>query len=126
MTVLGLGTDIVGVARIAALVEQHGDRFVDRIFRVDERAVLTRQPRAAAAALAARWAAKEACVKALGAHASGVPYRDIEIVRLPSGQPEIRFHGAAETAAAALGVRAALVTMSHEHDHAIATVILQG
>ncbi|MBD3221779.1 holo-[acyl-carrier-protein] synthase [bacterium] len=124
MSVLGLGTDIVRVARIADLVDRHGPRFLDRIYRPEEQAVLRRHRAAAAAALAARWAAKEACIKALGIHASGVPYRDVEVVRRTSGQPELHLHGAARSALEALGARWTLVTMSHEHDHAIATVLL--
>jgi len=124
MTVLGLGTDIVSVARIGRLVDDHGARFLDRVYRQGEQAVLARHKPAAAAALAARWAAKEACIKALGPEASGVPYRDIEVVKDPSGQPLLQLHGKAEAALATLGGSRALVTLSHEHDHAVATVIL--
>lgn len=124
MTVLGLGTDLVSVDRIAALVRDHGARFLDRIYRPQEQAVLARRGRAADAALAARWAAKEACIKALGPAATGVPYRDIEVVRTVSGQPELQLHGRAAEALAARGATRALVTMSHERQHALATVIL--
>ncbi len=124
MTVRGLGTDIVDIERIGRLVADHGARFLDRVYRPDEQAVLERHAPAAAAALAARWAAKEACIKALGAHATGVPYRDIEVVRTPSGRPELRLHGRAAEAMAALGAQQALVSLSHERVHAVATVIL--
>lgn len=120
----GLGTDIVSVERIADLVQRHGRRFLDRVFRPDELQVLQRSGPAAAAALAARWAAKEACLKALGSGARGVPYRDVEVVRTPSGQPQLRLHGAAAAALAASKATRALVSLSHEHDHALATVIL--
>ncbi len=76
------------------------------------------------AALAARWAAKEAFVKALGALAEGVPYRDVEVVRSESGAPQLRLHGAAATALAAKGASGTMVSLSHERDHATATVIL--
>ncbi len=124
MTVHGLGTDIVSVARIAGLVQRHGPRFLDRVFRPDEQRVLARTGAAAMAGLAARWAAKEAFVKALGPHAAGVPYRDVEVIRSPSGAPTLRLHGAAQKALDAVGARRALVTLSHEHDHAVATVLL--
>ena len=124
MSVLGLGTDIVRVERIAELVDRYEGRFLDRVFRPDEQRVLERTGNAAAGALAARWAAKEAFVKALGSRASGVPYRDVEIVRGAAGEPSLRLHGAAQQAMRALGARQALVSMSHEHDHATATVIL--
>lgn len=124
MSIRGLGTDIVSVARIARLVDRHGVRFLDRVYRPEEQAVLARHGQAAAAALAARWAAKEAFVKALGDGAGGVGYRDVEVVREASGQPRLRLHGRAAAAFAALGAREALVSLSHEHDHATATVIL--
>ena len=124
MSVLGLGTDIVRVARIAELVARYEGRFLDRVFRPDEQRVLERTGGAAAAALAARWAAKEAFVKALGPGASGVPYRDVEVVRGAAGEPSLRLHGAAREAMHVLGARTALVSLSHERDHATATVIL--
>jgi holo-[acyl-carrier protein] synthase len=126
VSVLGLGTDIVEVARIARLVEDHGDRFLRRVYQPGELVVLERQPAAAAAALAARWAAKEACIKALGAAATGVGYRSIEVVREASGQPRLVLHGPAASALAELGGTDALVTLSHERDHAVATVLLLG
>lgn len=124
MSVLGLGTDIVQVARIADLVARHGHRFLDRVYRPDEQRVLNRTTEAAAAALAARWAAKEAFIKALGVAATAVPYRDVEVVRDESGAPSLRLHGAAKTALEGRGASQALVSMSHERDHATATVIL--
>ena len=124
MSVLGLGTDIVRVARIAELVDRYEGRFLDRVFRPDEQRVLERTGEAAAAALAGRWAAKEAFVKALGSRATGVPYRDVEVVRGVAGEPSLRLHGAAEEALRALGAQTALVSLSHERDHATATVIL--
>ncbi len=124
MSVLGLGTDIVRVERIADLVARHGHRFLDRVYRPDEQRVLDRTTDAASAALAARWAAKEAFIKALGPDASAVPYRDVEVVRGDSGAPTLLLHGAARTALEGRGARQALVSMSHERDHATATVIL--
>lgn len=124
MAILGLGTDIVRVDRIGSLVERHGSRFLNRVFLPEEQEVLSRHKPAATAALAARWAAKEAFVKALGPLAAGVPYKAVEVVRTVSGQPRLRLHGAAARALEASGAREALVTLSHEDDHAIATVIL--
>ncbi len=124
MAVLGLGTDIGRVQRIADLVERHGARFLDRIYRPEEQVVLDRVPAAAAAALAARWAAKEAFIKALGVRATGVPYRDVEVVRGESGAPSLRLHGAAAKALGDLGGGGVLVSMSHERDHATATVVI--
>jgi holo-[acyl-carrier protein] synthase len=122
----GLGTDIVAVARIAALADRYGDRFLHRCFRPGELAVLReRVPAAAYAALAARWAAKEAFIKALAGHGAGVVYRDIEVVRRPDGAPELRLHGSAAAALATAGASAALVSLSHEREYAVATVVLR-
>jgi holo-[acyl-carrier protein] synthase len=121
----GLGTDIVAVARIAALVDRYGDRFLARCFRPGEQALLDdRVPAAAHAALAARWAAKEAFIKAVGAHGAAVVYRDIEVVRRPDGAPELRLHGSATAALAAAGASGTLVSLSHERQYAVATVVL--
>ncbi len=125
MSLRGLGTDIVAVARIAALVERHGDRFLARCFQPGERELLReRVPAAAHAALAARWAAKEAFVKALAGRGLGVVYRDIEVVRGPGGAPGLRLHGSAAAALAAAGASGTLVSLSHERDYAVATVVL--
>jgi len=124
MSIHGLGTDIIRVDRIGDLVDRYGDRFLNRVYREGELTVLERTRNAAMAALAARWAAKEAFVKALGALAEGVPYRDVEVVRSDSGAPQLRLHGAAATALAAKGASGTMVSLSHERDHATATVIL--
>jgi holo-[acyl-carrier protein] synthase len=126
MSVLGLGTDVVQVSRIADLVVRHGARFLDRIYRPTEQEVLGRTGPAAAAALAARWAAKEAFVKALGPGVGPVPYRDVEVVRGQDGAPSLALHGAAAAALAGRGAARALVSMSHEREYAVATVVLVG
>lgn len=126
MSIRGIGTDIVAVARIAALLERHGDRFLARCFRAGEQAVLAeRVPAAAHAALAARWAAKEAFVKAVGGAGAQVVYRDVEVVRRADGSPALRLHGSAAAALATTGATGALVSLSHERDYAVATVVLQ-
>jgi len=124
MSIHGLGTDIIRVDRIGDLVDRYGDRFLNRVYREGELTVLERTRNAAMAALAARWAAKEAFVKALGSLAEGVPYRDVEVVRSDSGAPQLRLHGAAAAALAAKGANGTMVSLSHERDHATATVIL--
>ncbi|MCD4751143.1 MAG: holo-ACP synthase [Thermoanaerobaculales bacterium] len=121
---IALGCDIVSVRRIAAAVERHGDRFMQRCFRPDEIALARRRGDGEAATLAARWAAKEAFVKALGAFAHGVPYRDIEVVRDGDGTPGIILHGTASDAFASTGAGSILLSLSHEREHAMAVVIL--
>ena len=121
---LGLGCDIVSVRRIAEAIDRHGDRFLQRCFRPGEIDLARRRGGAGAATLAARWAAKEAFVKALGPAASGVPYRDVEVVG-GDGAPELVLHGAAGEACAAAGAGRALLSLSHERDHALAVVVLE-
>ena len=96
--ILGLGSDLIDVRRIAAALERFGDRFTHRIFTPAERARC--ESRAARAeGYARRFAAKEACAKALGTGLRrGVFWRDLEVVNLPSGQPTMRLAGGARAA----------------------------
>ena len=123
---LGLGVDIVECARIGSLWERHGARFLERCFRPEELAPVLARPRPAAVpALAARWAAKEAFLKAVGG-LPGVVYRDIAVVREAGGEPALRLHGAAARALADRGAAVALVSLSHERRFAVAVVALSG
>jgi len=127
LSVLGLGTDLVEVARVADVAARHGDRFLQRCFRPDEIAyVASRGPRAGTASLAARWAAKEACLKALGAAAPAIPYRDIEVVRGAGGAVGLKLHGRAARALDELGGRRLLLSLTHDAGLAAATVIIEG
>jgi holo-[acyl-carrier protein] synthase len=121
---LAVGCDIVSVARIAAAAEKHGERFLQRCFRPDELALAETRGARAAETLASRWAAKEAFVKALGQAATGVAYRDVEVVRGSTAVPELRLHGQARIAFDAQGAARALLSLSHEREHAMAVVIL--
>ena len=94
MTVIGLGNDLCNIERIAASIERFGDRFLDRIFTPVERARSDRRELTRAASYAKRWAAKEACAKALGTGMRhGVFFRDMGVVNLPSGQPTLALTG---------------------------------
>jgi holo-[acyl-carrier protein] synthase len=93
--ILGIGSDISDVRRIAKVIERHGDRFIDRIFTPHERARAERR-RNRVETYAKRFAAKEACAKALGTGLSrGVYWRDMGVVNLPSGRPTLRLTGGA-------------------------------
>ena len=99
---IALGTDILGVVRVEAVVARLGDKFVRRILTLAEQGeyAASQQP---VRLLAKRFAAKEAAMKALGTgHAQGVTWRDIEVVR-SEGPPQLRFHGTAARRAEALG-----------------------
>ena len=93
--ILGIGSDITDVRRIANVIERHGDRFIDRVFTAAERARAERR-RNRAETYAKRFAAKEACAKALGTGLrAGVWWRDMGVVNLPSGRPTMELTGGA-------------------------------
>ena len=96
MIVLGLGNDLCNIERIANSLERFGDRFVTRIFTPIEIARSARRPLTRAASFAKRFAAKEACAKALGTGIrAGVFFTDMGVVNLPSGQPTMLLTGGA-------------------------------
>ena len=124
--IIGIGTDLVVVSRIERLYELHGDRFLLRIFTERERAECLRRKRAGEA-LALRWAAKEAVMKALGTgYRKGVVFHDIEVFHHPTGRPDLRFSGPTAERARAMGVTSAFVTLTHDGDMALAVVVLEG
>jgi len=89
--ILGVGSDIIDIRRIEQTLARFGDRFIERIYTVTERARAERRPHERAASYAKRFAAKEACAKALGTGLKqGVFWRDMGVVNLPSGQPTMR------------------------------------
>jgi len=120
--IVGVGVDIVEVARIRAAVERPttGARFRTRVFTPEERAYCERR-RNAAESFAARFAAKEAVMKALGRL---LGWCDIEVVRT-DGPPGVRLHGRAAARAAALGVQRISLSLSHTAELAIAHVIAE-
>ncbi|MFI3270880.1 MAG: holo-[acyl-carrier-protein] synthase [Pseudomonadota bacterium] len=129
--IIGLGIDITELERIEKAWARHGERFAKRILHADE---LARMPQSAPLNkaqvnfLAARFAAKEAAVKALGTGFSqGIGPCDIEVYSLPTGQPMLKFHGAAAERLAELGVLAEKthVSLTHGRDTAAAVVILE-
>ncbi|GJE70873.1 holo-ACP synthase [Methylorubrum podarium] len=93
--ILGVGTDLCDIRRIESSLERFGERFTHRVFTDGERAKCDRRA-ARGPSYARRFAAKEACAKALGTGiAQGVFWRDMEVVNLPSGQPTLRLTGRA-------------------------------
>lgn len=121
---IGIGTDIVAVDRIARLLERYDERFTQRVFRPDELALAARRGPRRAAALAARWAAKEAFLKALGRPTAGIAARDIEVVRDDVGRPSLQLHGSAAAALASVGASGTRISLSHEDRFAIAIVVV--
>ena len=111
-----LGIDIVQLARIRAATARFGTRFVRRVLTTDEAAYVRTSPER----LGGRWAAKEAVSKVLGLGVRGIGWREIEIVRLPTGQPAVRLHGRARARAEQLGMGSIAVSISHDRDLAVA------
>ena len=124
--ILGLGTDLAEVPRIAASIERFGERFLNRVYTPTEIAYCLRK-KSAAQSFAARFAAKEAAAKALGTGiARGIAWRDIEVLRAPSGKPSLMFHGRAAMFATRLGVQTISLSLTHSAQLSIAVVILEG
>jgi holo-[acyl-carrier protein] synthase len=112
-----IGIDIIRVQRIADALKRFGDRFTLRVLTPAEAAYVRNRPET----MAGRWAAKEAISKVLGLGVRGIGWRDIEIERLPTGQPAVRLHGRAARRADQLGMGQVAVSISHETEFAVAT-----
>lgn len=131
--ILGIGADLANIERIAAILARHGDRFRHRVFTPAERARATRRaahPAAEAGTLAKRWAAKEACSKALGTGlAMGIAWKDMAVGNLDSGQPTMRLTGWAAARLAAMtppGHAPRIhVTLTDDHPWAQAFVVIE-
>jgi holo-[acyl-carrier protein] synthase len=111
-----LGIDIIKVDRIAKAIAKHGRRFAKRVLTDHEDAYVRDRPEN----FAGRWAAKEAVSKVLGLGVRGVGWREIEIIRLPTGAPMCRLHDRALARANQLGMERVAVSISHEHEYAVA------
>ena len=120
----GHGVDLCPVARIAAMRAEHGDRFLSRVFTPDEASYALASEKRADEHLAARFAAKEAVLKAIGCGWSGgVAWTDVEVVRHASGTVDVRLTGRAAQLAADRGIRAWHLSLSHTDRLALASVI---
>ena len=111
-----LGIDIIRVARIRETLARFGARFSNRVLTSAERRYVRDRPET----LAGRWAAKEAVSKVLGLGVRGIGWQDIEVERLPTGQPAVRLHGRAARRAEQLGMARIAVSISHEAEYAVA------
>lgn len=115
------GVDLVEIDRIARLVERWGGRFLEIIYTPAEIDYCgLRAPE-----LAARFAAKEATMKALGTGRQGIGWREIEVVREPSGRPRLVLHGAAERLAGELGWKSIDLSITHSRTQALALVVVE-
>ena len=123
--ILGIGTDLLDVARMESELEKDGAGFRDRVFTPSEIAYCEAR-RYPARHFAARFAAKEALFKALAGPASDDFWHEAEVERTGDQAPRLILHGRAKEAADRLGVKSVLVSLSHTDSLASASVVLQG
>jgi len=123
--ILGSGVDLCEVPRIQASIERYGKHFLERVFTAREIAYADSKANRFER-YAARFAAKEAGMKALGTGwRGGVAWRDFEVTNLPSGRPTLQFHGKAAEFAVKLGVGNIALSITHTKEQALAMVILE-
>lgn len=123
MRIVGHGIDLVSVSRIEAMIGDHADRFLQRCFTAGEREY-NAGSRRYAEHIAARFAAKEAAMKALGTGlASGISWTEIEVVSEATGRPGLRVTGVAAQIAESLKIDEWWISLTHTDDHACASVI---
>lgn len=124
--ILGTGIDLAEVDRIQASIERYGERFVQRIYTPREIAYVQRKANKYER-YAARFAAKEAGMKAIGTGwRHGVRWQDFEVTNLKSGRPTLTFHGVAAEFARKLGVQQVHLSLTHTAQYGQAFVILEG
>jgi holo-[acyl-carrier protein] synthase len=121
--VIKIGTDICSLKRIGDAYARFGEKFLAKILTDNEIRYVVSEPPHTVTRLAGRFAAKEAASKALGTGWHGVGWKEVEIVRMPSGEPTIRLHGRAQAIAERRGLAEWQVSISHEREFAVAMVL---
>lgn len=123
--IVGTGIDLAEVSRIREALERYGNRFRDRVYTPGEIAYVERKANRYER-YAARFAAKEAGMKAIGTGwRGGIRWQDFEVLNLPGGKPELHLHGVAAEVAARLGVRRVSLSLTHTAGQGMASVILE-
>jgi len=123
--IVGTGVDLAEVPRVRHLIERFGPRFVERVYTPAEIAYVERKANRFER-FAARFAAKEAGMKAIGTGwRHGVTWQDFEVANLPSGKPTLRLHGVAARVAERLGVRNISLSLTHTAEYGMAHLILE-
>jgi holo-[acyl-carrier protein] synthase len=122
--IVGHGIDIVEIARVARMLDEHGQRFLDRCFTPAEQAYCAKGKKRHHEHLAGRFAAKEAILKVLGTGwRGGIAWTDMEILPEVSGQPRLTLTGECDRVARDLGINRWLISISHIETHATASAI---
>ena len=114
-----IGVDIIEIARIEKAVARWGDRLLNRVYTESELKLYRNEP----SSLAARFAGKEAVIKALNSQATYLSWKEIEILSEPDRKPSLRLYGKAQSQARILGLDRLDISLSHSKEHAIAFVI---
>ena len=122
---VSVGIDLVDVREVAESISRFGDRYLRRVYTAGEIAYARQAPGETARRLAARFAAKEATLKALGAPNRGIGWRSIEVVVSPEGAPGMALSAAAQRAARTAGVSSLAVSLTHQGDLAAAVVVAE-
>ena len=123
--IVGTGVDLAEVPRVRHLIERYGRRFIERVYTPAEIAYVERKANRFER-FAARFAAKEAGMKAIGTGWKfGVTWQDFEVANLPSGKPTLRLHGVAARVAEKLGVRHITLSLTHTTEYGLAHLILE-
>jgi holo-[acyl-carrier protein] synthase len=123
--IVGLGVDVVNVDRISEMLARHRARFLARVFTPGEVAHSAGR-RTRAQHLAARFACKEAVMKALGTGlTAGITWLDVEVITEASGKPTLALHGQAKRTATRLKIKYWTISLSHTREHAVAVAIAQ-
>jgi len=125
-SIRGIGTDIVKISRVEELISRYGDRFLKRLFLPAEISYCQSKKRPAIH-FAARFAAKEAMLKALGTGLSqGISWKNIEVCRRPGAAPEFSFSGRVAELCRERDINGSMISLSHEQEFALAFVIITG
>ena len=114
-----IGIDIIEIARIEKAIARWGGSFLHRVYTELELRLYCKKP----SSLAARFAGKEAVMKAFGTQANGISWREIEILAEPSGKPLVQLYGKAQNQADSLGLSQLAISLSHSKEYAIAFVV---
>ena len=124
MEIFGIGIDVIEVERIEKAIEESGDRFLDRVFTAEERSYCDKQKRPVIH-FAARWAAKEAVAKALGTGIGELlSWQDMEISRLPSGEPEMILRVRGQLFVEEHGITQIKISLTHARNYAAANAVV--
>jgi len=124
--VVGIGTDLMEIERVAQSIERFGTRFLERVYTPREIAYCQRKQKTSAESFAARFAAKEAGAKALGTGIShGVSWLELEVGREPHGRPTLLLHGRAAERARQMGITRVSLSLTHSRNIAMAVVVME-